>query len=166
MLTRNLGTEIGLVNGTMGKVFAFGFSDNDTPIVFVDFPTMFVDSNILGQKKVIPLSLIQSRETVKAQNITYYRWQLPLKPAAAITTHKAQGITAKFGVVYAPSTKSKPFARGLEYVAISRCPDINKLFLLHHLRESHFNSYQEQIQEISTCYQNLRNKFANSFGYF
>ena len=70
-----------------------------------------------------------SRETFKVGNVNYYRWQLPLTPAAAITAHKAQGITAKYGVVYKPtffsgSPKAKPHTRGLEYVAISRCPDI------------------------------------------
>ena len=38
--------------------------------------------------------------SVPVNNKHYYRWQLPLAPSAAITTHKAQGITATYGVVY------------------------------------------------------------------
>ena len=29
----------------------------------------------------------------------YYRWQLPMEPAYAITTHKMEGATAKFGAL-------------------------------------------------------------------
>ena len=160
MLTRNLGTEIGLVNGAIGKIHAFGLSQReDPPIVFVDFPSMSIDSNLLGKSKIIPLTLMQSTETLKANNVTYYRWQLPLLPAAAMTTHKAQGMTAKNDVVYAPTSGKRPFCRGLEYVAISRCPSVNKLFLLHHLRPSHFTCYFKQNQETDNFYENLRRKF-------
>ena len=167
MLLRNLGTEIGLVNGAVGRVVAFGFSDTfsnndseETPIVFVEFPTMKVNQSALpGYEKVIPITLMQSRECIKVNNKHYYRWQLPLAPSAAITTHKAQGITATYGVVYSPSVSARPFTRGLEYVAISRCPSINMLFLLNHLRESHFNFYWAQIEEINECYQKFRDRF-------
>ena len=101
-----------------------------------------------------------NRETFKVDSINYYRWQLPLTPAAAITTHKSQGITAKDGVVYEPSAlltkSSKPHTRGLEYVAISRCPDISKLFLLKPLKAEHFNQYTKEIELIDQCYANLR----------
>ena len=39
------------------------------------------------------------------------------------TTHKSQSITAHYGIVYEPS-KTKPFARGLPYVGISRATDL------------------------------------------
>ena len=95
---------------------------------------------IPGIPKVIPITLMQSCETIKSGNVKYHRWQVLLAPAAAITTHKSQGVTAKYGIVYAPSNKAKHFCRGLEYVAISRCPSVELLHLLHHLRESHFTS--------------------------
>ena len=41
----------------------------------------------------------------------YHRWQIPLEPAFASTTHKMQGTAAKFGAVIDPSEK-KTFARG------------------------------------------------------
>ena len=41
----------------------------------------------------------------------YHRWQIPLEPAFASTTHKMQGTGAKFGAVIDPSEK-KTFARG------------------------------------------------------
>ena len=107
------------------------------------------------------MKLKTRRQPVKVNNNYYYRWQVPLAPAAAITTHKAQGITAKNGVVYSPSTKARPFPRGLEYVAISRCPNVNMLFLLHHLRETHFTSYCGEIVEINECYERFRNRFSS-----
>ena len=137
MLNRNLGTEIGLVNGSIGKVVGFGFSKNDppnencelplesnfhmikpsaeSPIVFVKFPGIKSSSteNELDENNIIPITLQQTQEAIKVENIRYYRWQLPLTPAAAITTHKAQGYTARNGIIYSPS-KKKPFCRGLE----------------------------------------------------
>ena len=184
MLTRNLGTEISLVNGSIGTVKGFGFSKDDStlqncvngrlpcpttfhnikpstssPVVFVEFPLMKVKGRSFDNndviKKTVPITMQPSRETFKVNNINYYRWQLPLAPAAAITTHKSQGITAKDGVVYKPSAH-KPHTRGLEYVAISRCPDISKLFLLKPLRLEHFNSYKSEINLINECYARLR----------
>ena len=184
MLTRNLGTEINLVNGSIGTVKGFGFSKDDStlqncangqlprpstfhqikpptssPVVFVEFPLMKVKGRSFDNndviRKTVPITMESSRETFKVDNINYYRWQLPLTPAAAITTHKSQGITAKDGVVYKPSAH-KPHTRGLEYVAISRCPDISKLFLLKPLRKEHFNKYEGEIKLINECYARLR----------
>lgn len=59
----------------------------------------------------------------------YHRWQIPLEPAFASTTHKVQGTTAMFGAVIDPSEK-KPFALGLDYVAASRPTELVN-FLLH-----------------------------------
>ena len=102
---------------------------------------------------------MSSRETYTANNNIFYRWQMPLTPAAAITVHKAQGLTAKFGIVYCPTNKVKSFTRGLEYVAISRVQSFNSLWLLNILRESHFTSFQVQIDEINECYDDLRSRF-------
>ena len=53
------------------------------------------------------------------------RWQIPLILAYSITTHKSQSMTAHNGIVFEPS-KTKPFARGLPYAAISRATDLDK----------------------------------------
>ena len=80
-------------------------------------------------------------------------------PAAAITVHKAQGFTAIYGIVYSPTKTDRPFARGLEYVAISRVQNFSSLWLLNFLKKSHFDSYPLQIDEINTCYDDFRNTF-------
>jgi len=67
----------------------------------------------------------------------YTRSYIPLEPAFASTTHKAQGITSKEGVVLVPSVGT-PFCRGLAYVGMSRATEIDKLFLAGFLRPDHF----------------------------
>ena len=192
MLTRNLGTDINLVNGSIGIVKGFGFAKGQTqpmnndlpdhstfykiaytstkshPIVFVEFPTMKVNGITFDEndiiKKTVPICFVETQnETYKVNNISYKRWQLPLTPASAITAHKSQGVTAKGGVIYKPtefgSDSSRPFTRGLEYVAISRCPAYDKLYLLKPLQPKHFNSFQTQMDDIKACYDNFREKF-------
>ena len=61
----------------------------------------------------------------------YHRWQLPLEPAHAITTHEMQDASAKFVAVIEPS-QCKPFARGLDNVTASRPTEL-KIFLLFRL---------------------------------
>ena len=84
------------------------------------------------------------------------RWQLPLEPAYAITTHKMQGATAKFGAVIEPS-QTKPFARGLDYVAASRPTELKKLFLLGPLTHNQFNAFPSERNDITLEYDRLRN---------
>ena len=183
MLTKNIATEIGLTNGTMGKVVAFGFSDktitlktkfiqprdfhtidpnkNPSPIVFVQFKSLstHVKDTVIDGKKysnVIPITMTKDEyHRLRVGNITYYRWQLPLTPAAALNTHKVQGITAENGIVYKPTYDRKPWARALEYVAISRCTSIsgNKLILLKPLKIDHFTSPPREYAWIHEAYE-------------
>ena len=95
------------------------------------------------------------RETDK-YNKNYHRWQLPLEPAFACTTHKMQGTTAKYGAVIEPSSGT-PFARGLDYVAPSRPTELAKLFLLAPLTDRHFTSFPGQRHDIKNEYNRLRN---------
>jgi hypothetical protein len=97
----------------------------------------------------------------------YHRWQIPLTPAAATTCHKAQGITSKAGVVLLPCS-TVPWARGLEYVGMSRATELNKFFLLRHLRQDHFSTSKEhnlrafnQATLIRNEYKRLRKRHNN-----
>ena len=170
MLLNNLGTEVGLTNGTLGKLIAIGYlqktstsstlSDEEPPVLFIQFPTLKCNTTALpGYEKVIPITFMSSRETYAVNNNIFHRWQMPLTPAAAITVHKAQGFTAIYGIVYSPTKTDRPFARGLEYVAISRVQSFSSLWLLNFLKKSHFDSYPLQIDEINTCYDDFRNTF-------
>ncbi len=68
---------------------------------------------------------------------SYMPWQLPLFLVYSITTHKSQSMTAHDGIVYEPS-KTKPFARGLPYVPISKATDLDTVALLSAIRPDHF----------------------------
>ena len=52
-----------------------------------------------------------------------------VEPAFACTAHKMQGATAKHGAVVEPSP-NKPFARGLDYVTVSRPTEFTNPTLL------------------------------------
>ena len=85
----------------------------------------------------------------------YHRWQIPLEPAIASTTHNMQGATAKFGAVIEPSVK-KPFARGLVYVATSRPTELAKLTLLAPLTVNQFSASPQKRHIIRQEYNRLR----------
>lgn len=187
MLTNNLGTEIGLTNGTLGKVVGFGIDTSQqnisvcippkhfynanvsSAVVFVQFPTLRVpvtDTIINGKAyaNVIPVPYVGNfKQPLKVDNQKYYRWQLPLVLAAAINTHKVQGISAANGIVMKPTPSDKfPYARGLEYVALSRCTNISNdnLILLQPLTIKHFKGSiktQHENEMITTLYDNFRN---------
>ena len=187
MLTKNIATDIGLTNGTIGKVMAFGFSDqvatssatfiqpkdfhkidptkNPPPIVFVQFlslPIDIKDTLIDGKiyKKVIPICVAKDEyHRLRVGNVLYYRWQLPFIPAAALNTHKVQGMSAENGIVYKPTYGRKPWARALEYVAISRCTSIsnNKLILLKPLKVEHFTTPPHEYKWIHEAYEHFTN---------
>ena len=101
---------------------------------------------------IIPFVAIPSSDKYGTH---YTRWQLPLEPAFACTTHKMQGSTAKHGAVIQPSI-GKPFSRGLDYVAPSRPTELNNLFLLRRLSEENFNGFKTEITDISNEYNRLR----------
>ena len=64
--------------------------------------------------------------------------------------------------MYEPS-KSKPFARGLPYVAISRATDLDKVALLSAIRPDHFINKTFTAENIKITefyfYNKLRTKF-------
>ena len=61
---------------------------------------------------VIPICVAKDGYNVlRVGNIKYYRWQLPLIPAAALNTHKVQGLGAANDIVYEPTGNRTPWAR-------------------------------------------------------
>ncbi|VDO85095.1 unnamed protein product, partial [Schistosoma curassoni] len=105
MLLRNLDTGRGLVNGARGVIEKIN-NDNGLPEV-----------RFYSAKWTI--------RGVDAEEIASRR-QLPLTLAWAISIHKSQGITLE----YAELALSKVFECGQAYVALSRCRNLNGLYLL------------------------------------
>jgi len=122
MLTSNLWTDAGLVNGAIGTVQDILFREDQEPpslpvAVFVSFdnyegPTIV---NLEG-KRVIPIAPIRRTWEGKS-GILCSRLQVPLRLAWAITVHKSQGLTLQKAVI---DLGSKEFSAGLSFVAVSR----------------------------------------------
>ena len=142
-------------------------------VVFVQFPSLLItieDTVIDGTSysNVIPISYKEDfHNALKVNDQKYYRWQLPLLPAGALNTHKVQGITATNGVVIKPTAVGKdPYARGLEYVALSRCKTIcdHNLILLTILTKQHFvgnAGTRKQMILINNAYDKFRKSTSN-----
>jgi len=142
MITKNLAIQIGIHNGATGIVVEFGFhtaiqeehfpmvnsfhtlKNRELPIVFVkmDKYTGIEISPDVDKQNIVPFTECVNEVPLTVNGTSYMRWQIPLILAYSITTHKSQSMTAHNGIVYEPS-KTKPFARGFPYVAISRATD-------------------------------------------
>lgn len=144
MLIKNLATELGLVNGSIGIVFDIMYDTTlrdgpinpqasledaaaanpmlALPIVLVKFPTYRGQSFIPTEEKIVPICPVQ--ETTKA-GASWSRAQLPLRVAYAMTIHKVQGMTLP-GIAL---DLSRAKQRGLAYVGISRVKTLDALIL-------------------------------------
>jgi hypothetical protein len=108
------------------------------------------------QPNVIPFNARE--DDLKALH-SYYRMHMQLHPAQATTTHEAQGITSKDGVVAFPTPPDKkPWARGLEYVMCTRQTALEKLHLKNPLREEHLTSNAPQKVQVDNEYNRLKIK--------
>lgn len=109
MLTVNLWTEAGLVNGACGVIDAILKPEHDkkTRVIMVDFPNY----------RSPPLSTI-APTVVPITHIRIPRFTgIPLTLAWAITIHKVQGMTMDHITV---DLGKKEFATGMTFVALSR----------------------------------------------
>ena len=133
MLRRNLATNKGLVNGSVGFVKDIVYNDADDPSSFlmprsiiVDFesytgPPYFTEE---GRENWIPL--IPQKQFIDRVKGTYRR-QYPICIAYAITVHKSQGMTVRGKLVV--EIGDKEATSGFLYVASSRTTAIENLCL-------------------------------------
>ncbi|KAE8738388.1 hypothetical protein FOCC_FOCC016134 [Frankliniella occidentalis] len=130
MLTHNLWTEKGLVNGTIGTVVNIFYdetksSPEDLPFAIIckfdSYKGPYLDDN----SKLIPISRIHPSWENKG-NIDCTRQQFPLKLAFGITIHKSQGLTLDKVVI---NIGKKEFSAGLTYVALSRCRTFDNIMI-------------------------------------
>lgn len=121
MLTSNIWTSCGLVNGAMGTVRDILYEEGTMPpslpvLVMVEMdqyqgPTY----NTPEGQRVVPIAPVRYSWEGKSGQCS--RTQLPLRLAWAITVHKSQGLTLPKAVL---DIGKKEFAAGLSFVAISR----------------------------------------------
>ena len=116
MLTANLWTEAGLVNGSCGIVddIIKPVDDRQARIVMVNFPGYHGPCLSPSRPGVVPIT------QVRAAN----QKGMPLTLAWAVTIHKSQGMTLDHVTVDLGNTE---FASGLTFVALSRAKTFNGL---------------------------------------
>ena len=116
MLTSNLWTDAGLVNGAMGTVQAICYQSGGPPslplAVMVRFDKYWGPTLHDGSVPIVP-----QRRTWMQGGSACSRLQIPLKLAWAVTIHKAQGLTLDKVVI---DIGKKEFSAGLTFVACSR----------------------------------------------
>lgn len=133
ILTRNLWTQHGLVNGSRGVVRELVTeADKDgNPgewVALVHFEDYTGPPFLKHHPKCVPIAAVKHDFRVfdrkQKKSVTAWRKQLPLKMAWASTIHKAQGITVgphqAIKRLVIDAGKVEHHAPGLLYVAISR----------------------------------------------
>ncbi|CAC5412858.1 unnamed protein product [Mytilus coruscus] len=131
MLTRNIDTEDGLVNGAFGSVTGVHLDAHEqVTAVNVKFDNDKIGKKHLKKSVIIDASLKGSVRIKLFQDNLYgkkfIRKQIPLKLAWAATIHKVQGMTVQQIVV----SLKKIFQPGMAYVALSRATTLSGLVIL------------------------------------
>ncbi|XP_046348179.2 uncharacterized protein LOC124128768 [Haliotis rufescens] len=151
MITKNIDTSDGLVNGVFGTISHISLTDGEAfpSSIYVVFDNDKVGHklrNLKGTASALqttstPISPLE--ETVS--NNGGIRRQFPLKLAWACTIHKVQGITVNKAVV----SLGKIFAAGQAYVALSRVSSLGGL-IIENFKESVIYS-SEKVEAAVSC---------------
>lgn len=125
MLTRNLWTEVGLCNGSLGTIhnIVYASAYELFPVaILVQFDTY--SGPCFNNDNVVPIAPCSS--TSESYGSNFERTQFPLKLAWAITIHKSQGLTLPKVWIDLGSSEKSP---GLTYVALSRVRKLQDLIV-------------------------------------
>jgi ATP-dependent DNA helicase PIF1 len=139
MLLYNLNHEAGLVNGSRGVVVGFkkiepnDVIDTKEAKIFIkrDETLMPVVEFKSGERRIMDYNTWEVQDSPGI-----LRKQIPLKLAYAITIHKAQGATLDCALI---DVGGRTFEYGQAYVALSRCKDIESLYV-HDLEAEAFRA--------------------------
>ena len=146
MLRRNLWTEGGLVNGSVGSVTAIIYAEDKEPpelpaYVLVEFDNY--KGPYLYNKSIPIVPLLHSW---LKNGITFTRLQVPLTVAHALTIYKAQGLT--LGKIIVDIGKSER-AAGSTYVGLSRVKALTDIMFQVMPSKSRFDSIKNHKSHIA-----------------
>jgi ATP-dependent DNA helicase PIF1 len=150
MLTKNLWTERGLVNGALGTVKDITWAEgadtlNDMPealmVAFDTYDGPGVPSVGDEATELVPIRP-SKRELFRGSN-ECTRTQFPLTVAWAITIHKSQGITVAKAVL---NIARGDFVPGLSYVAVSRVRSLDGILFEEPFDYSRFKGKLSRLE--------------------
>ena len=149
MLIRNILTSTGLVNGAIGTVHSFEYSENDISSIHVLFDDRTVGlTNINIPTVHLPIPISQVRHTFLYKGRAIVRFTFPLVQCWACTIHKVQGMTLENIVIDIGNTVFEP---GMAYVALSRVTNLHGL----HIMSLNNHNFQPR-DDVLTEYARLR----------
>ncbi|XP_065826022.1 uncharacterized protein [Oscarella lobularis] len=154
MLTSNLWTEMGLVNGSMGYVVAILYQPGAKPPALPTAVVVQMDKYngpTWGGERCVPICPIERTWPSSTGNrkSSCKRRQLPIQLAWAVTVHKSQGLTLDRAVI---DIGKREFAPGITYVGFSRVRHINHCLIqgFDYARISNLSkskSYKQRLNE-------------------
>lgn len=124
MLTRNLWTKAGLVNGALGTVMAIIYDEDihppDLPLyILVKFDKYYGRT---FHNDCVPI-IVEHANWIH-DNINYFRRQIPLVLSYSISIHKGQGLTIPKVII---DIGDSEFSIGITYVALTRTRQLSDI---------------------------------------
>ena len=169
MITSNLLTNFGVVNGTMGILHGILWRPGNDPYTTLPYMLLFIsdqypedglclfrDNNNRPVVPILPITCTWDKGTQK-----HSRKMFPVVLAYVITIHKSQGLTLKRIVV---DISKRDFQTGLTYVGISRVKELRGIMFDRYFDISRFIEKPNNIRQLRIEDQIIRSEEIPTMG--
>jgi ATP-dependent exoDNAse (exonuclease V) alpha subunit len=146
MLTNNLWTKIGLINGSMGFIYDIIWDIGQDPfsmplsVLLVKFNRYIRPVFPNYNPGILPIFPITTQFEFKSMVCS--RTQFPLRLAYAITVHKSQGLILSRAIL---NLNQREYSVGLSYVVISHVKSLDRLIFKYPFDFNRFSSLDSAI---------------------